>query len=405
MKQKNDTHPKFGQDKIPSHSKKSLYEKIPPIKHLKSADANASEHKNPKPKYLELTESLQNADDPSLRTKQEPKETKGFMSRMISFVKERPILKSFRSFDTNFLYVMLFDVIYYAVMFLSVTIYMNWFLQPIIPFLKDAKLTATQLLSGANDVPESLISSISTSINTLIYATIALIVILIINHAIFKGLIWKKLIKKRYSFSYAWKSVIVTVFLLLFLVFIVVLSSNALVETVFTLVAVFFLFPFAVYLGFIVYPMLAIDDSLKSFFVRFWKQAFGKLYCFFLPIFFIIVLFVLLLLPGLPISFHYLLMIIVGIPVIILLILYAIMYFSKSEYKTNISSLIVDFMVFLVLAIICRMFNILLAFIQDYNLTMFRFALIISIVLFLNWSKLYISLIIRRLNPRLEENN
>jgi hypothetical protein len=419
MKHKNQAYQKSGSDK--THAKKSLYEKIPPIKHPKSIDADKSKHINQKQLSVQNTDALsskqkqgsrdssedssKNSSEDSSRgpSTESSRGSKGFMSRIVAFVKERPILKSFSSIDSNFLYVILFDVIYYAIMVLSIMIFMNWFFSPNLPILQDAKLLTSQLSSGGSDTVMSQLSSISTAYYTLVWATIALFGILLLNYVIFKSLIWKRLLHKKYSFAYAWKFVIVTLFLLILLSSIGGLSLVAFTDVVLTYFIVFFLLPFAVHLFYVSYPMLTIDDSLKSFFVRFWNQALGKLYSFFLPIFFIITLFGVLLLPDLPIRFPYLLMVIALFPIVILAITYLIFYLFKSGYKTNISNLIIDFVIFFVLAIVLRVLNIVLAIIQDFNLTMFRFALIVSLVLFLNWSKLYIIIIIRRLNPELDK--
>lgn len=260
---------------------------------------------------------------------------------IVSFIKNRHFVKSFQSFDRDFLFAVFFDMLYCAVVFSSVLFYMYWFFDPNMLIIKDAGMIQQQIASGLDELPIALINSLTNAYYSLVISTIALIILLVVSHAFFKGLIWKILLKKKYSMGFAWRSIIITVLTAIAL-FSYMFGGYLLIKEgmIFTIFLMFIVFPLTLHLGYIIYPLLAIDDKLKGFFSRLWFKGFGRFYLFIIPYAVIIAIFFLLL--------------------------------------------------FLVRQL------------QFLPIQAYQFFLVLVMIIFINWSKLYIMSIIKKLHPELD---
>jgi len=227
------------------------------------------------------------------RSSPEPVKEPGNGPGLVGFIKNRHFIKSLR-FDINFLYIILFDVLYYAVLASSIMFFMYRVFAPNMKILQNANLLLQQLTTGQQEILQSEFTALSTAYQTMIASVIIISIILLLNHAFFKSLIWKKLLNMRYSIRFAGKALVMTVFLFLSFIALVYAGYGMFKDTAYPIYLLLILFLF-MHFCYIIYPMLAFDNSLKSCFRRLWRQGFGKIHIFILPYFTIIsLLFVLL---------------------------------------------------------------------------------------------------------------
>ncbi|MBN2458275.1 hypothetical protein JXB31_04055 [Candidatus Woesearchaeota archaeon] len=265
------------------------------------------------------------------------KSSMSFMAKVLRFILDRHFLNSFR-FDINFLFAILFDVAYYAICAGSVMFFMLRIFAPNLMILQNANLLLQLLSSGQEDVLMSEFNALNTAYATVFISSVVLFILLVVVHAVFKGLIWKRLIGMRYSYAYAWRSVVVSFIIVGSYLMLNALGIFVLKDTAFP---VFFILStlLLVHLGYIAYPLLALDDSLSGFFSRLFSQGFVRIYLFILPYMLVCALF------------------------------FTLLYLVRA--------------------------------LQFMPIRLYQTILIVIVISFLSWSKLYVLRIIEKLNPKI----
>lgn len=194
-------------------------------------------------------------------------------------------IKSFSCFKTSnitsFIFLMLFDLCFYLI-FAGAIVSFIWYVIPKAYFLSHAKGFVESMQNMPMEQLAAMASYISSSIYMFIGWSLLLVLILLAGYSFFKGMIWSRTMQKTYTWRTFLRLCLFNfmsgMFLILMLFFAAYFISDANQVTFMLLVAMPLTFHFIT-----VSNALAISENIKSFWFRFLKVAFGRIYLFLIP--------------------------------------------------------------------------------------------------------------------------
>ena len=138
-------------------------------------------------------------------------------------------IKSFKELDLEFIHTVMYDILLYSCWALSFVVYGLWTTKI---FEKLNELDIASLQTAMQDITKSNISNqqaelslqiLQSTITKFIFLTLLLILIILGVYALFKGLIWTKILKKKFTFKYFRKFIALNLLYVLFAVVVFIL--------------------------------------------------------------------------------------------------------------------------------------------------------------------------------------
>ena len=130
-------------------------------------------------------------------------------------------INSFKELDITYLHTILYDILLYSFWFLTFTLY-GTIVPKLLKGMENIDIVELQTSMSAEQA-ELTLQTLQSTITQFILLTILLVLLILASYALFKGLIWTKILKKKFTWKYFRKFIALNLLYVLFAVVVFIL--------------------------------------------------------------------------------------------------------------------------------------------------------------------------------------